>query len=203
MLERAGDLLVGLAVGHQPQRRQLARRELDARHALGELRGRGRREIGLAGEHVADAGDQIVGGDVLQHVRLRAGLERARDLFVGVVGREHDDARPRVALADPANDLDAFHHRHPQIEQRHVGVMALVGFDRLDAVAGFGDHAQVGLLVDDVGDAGPEQRVIVDERARWPCRRRPDDGFSWQHGPASAATTAPTPARLRCRCAAP
>ena len=41
--------------------------------------------------------------------------------------------------------------------------MALVGLERLDAVAGFGHHAQIGFLVDDVGDAGPEQRVIVDE----------------------------------------
>ena len=70
----------------------------------------------------------------------------------------------RIALANPANDLDAFHHRHPQIEQRHVGMVPFVGFDRLDAIAGLGDHPQVRFLVDDVGDAGAEQRVIVDEQ---------------------------------------
>ncbi len=53
------------------------------------------------------------------------------------------------------------------------GLMALEGVDRLDAVAGFGDDVQVGLLVDDVGDAGPQQRVIVDEQhARAPARGR-------------------------------
>ena len=50
--------------------------------------------------------------------------------------------------------------------------MALVGRDRFDAVGGFGDDVQVGLLVDDVGDAGAQQRVVVDERARWPERMR-------------------------------
>ncbi len=42
--------------------------------------------------------------------------------------------------------------------------MAQVRLDGVDAVAGFGDDAQVGFLVDDVRDAGPEQRVIVDQQ---------------------------------------
>src|SRR5438093_6697876 len=29
-----------------------------------------------------------------------------------------DDSRRRITLPDPANDLDAFHQRHPQVEQR-------------------------------------------------------------------------------------
>ncbi|MNC98276.1 hypothetical protein D3C83_161860 [compost metagenome] len=53
--------------------------------------------------------------------------------------------------------------------------MPLPRRDGLDAVAGFGDDAQVGLLVDDVGDARPQQRVVVDEQdarlARGPGRR--------------------------------
>jgi hypothetical protein len=41
--------------------------------------------------------------------------------------------------------------------------MVLVSLDRFDAVAGLGDDAKVRLLVDDVRDAGPEQRMIVHE----------------------------------------
>jgi len=41
--------------------------------------------------------------------------------------------------------------------------MARVCLDRFDAVSGFGDHLKIGLLVDDVGDACPEQCVIVNE----------------------------------------
>ena len=106
---------------------------------------------------------RIVGGNVLQHVGLRARLERARDLVVRVVGRQHDHACLRVAPANLPNHLDAFHDRHPQVEQRHVRTMAFVGLERLDTVARFGDDAQVGLLVDDVGDARSKQGVVVDE----------------------------------------
>ena len=70
----------------------------------------------------------------------------------------------RIALSNPPDHLHAFHHRHPQIEQGDVGTVTLVGGDGLDSVAGFRDDPQVGLLVDDVGDAGAEQRVIVHEQ---------------------------------------
>jgi len=41
--------------------------------------------------------------------------------------------------------------------------MPLEGRHRLEPVGGFSDDVQVGFLVDDVGDAGAEQRVIVDD----------------------------------------
>ena len=137
---------------------------------------------------VSNAAHEIVGGNVFQHVGLRASLERTRDLVVGVVGRQHDDACVRVAPANLPNHLDAFHHRHSQVEQRHVGTMALVGLDRLDAVARLGDDTQVGLLVDDVGDAGSKQRVIVHQQHAGATGAATDRGVSSRHGPASAAT---------------
>ena len=80
---------------------------------------------------------------------------------------------PRIAFANLPHRFDALHHRHPEIEQRHVGTMTLVRVNRLEAVAGLGDHVQVCLLVDDVGDAGPEQGMIVHEQhARGSWRRR-------------------------------
>ena len=142
---------------------------------------------------------EIVGRNVLQHVRLGARLQRPRDLVVGVVGRQHDDPRARVALADLPDGLDAFHHRHAQIEQRDVGVVSLERVDRLDAVARFGDDAQIGFLVDDVRDTGSEQRVVVDDQHAShfsPATRvsRPH-GLRWRR-------RAPRRARLRCRSAA-
>jgi hypothetical protein len=152
--ELVRDVLVGLAVGHQAQRRQLAWRELNVSHSLGQLGGGRRREVGLAGEYIVDARDQRVGRDVLEHVGLGAGLQGPGNIVVRVVGREHDDFGVRIALANLADRLDAFHDRHPQVEQRHVRVMPLEGLDRLEAVGGLGDHVQVRFLVDDVGDAG-------------------------------------------------
>ena len=143
--ERDGDLLVAVAVGHQPQRRQLARRQLHLGDALGQLGGGGRRQVGLAGQHVVDARDERGGGDVLEDVGLGARLQRAGDVLVGVVGGQHDDPRLRVDGANPADRLDAFHHRHPQIHQRDVGPVALEGLHRLAAVGGLGHDLQVGL----------------------------------------------------------
>lgn len=69
-------------------------------------------------------------------------------------GREHPvldrvhDVCFRVALADLTHHLDAFHHRHPQIEQRHVRTMAVVCAKRIDAIAGFGNHMWVWFVVE-------------------------------------------------------
>src|SRR5947207_11878104 len=76
-LERAGNFLVRLAIGHQPERGHLSWCELDTGDALGELRGRGRRDVRLAGQHVADAADEIVRGNIFQYVRLGTCLQRA------------------------------------------------------------------------------------------------------------------------------
>ena len=108
-----------------------------------------------------------VRGDVLQHVRLGSGPQRARDVLVGVVGRQDDDLGLRVAFANTPHGFDAFHHRHAEIEERDVRPMPIEGRDGLDAIGGFCDDAQVRFLIDDVGDAGAEERVIVhDEHAR-------------------------------------
>ena len=79
-----------------------------------------------------------------------------------VVAQGDDDPRLRVAFADAADDFDAFHHRHPEIEQHHVGLVLFPRGNGLDAVAGLGDDVQIVLLVNDVGDAGTQQRVVVD-----------------------------------------
>ena len=53
-------------------------------------------------------------------------------------------------------------------------MVALVGGDRLEAVGGFGDDEQVGFLIDDVRDAGSQQRVVVDhQHAGRPKRAAP------------------------------
>ena len=65
--------------------------------------------------------------------------------------------------------------------------MPLEGGDRFDAVAGFGDHVQVRLVADDVGDAGAHQRVIVDD----------------EHGRLGGGEAAGSQALYRCAASAP
>ena len=95
---------------------------------------------------------------------MAPGLQRPGDVLVGVVGRQHDDARLRIDLANPPDRLDALHLRHPQVHQHDVGTVRAERLDGLAAVGGFGDDLEIGLLVDDVGDAGAQQRVIVDDQ---------------------------------------
>jgi hypothetical protein len=96
-----------------------------------------------------------------------------RDLVVGVVGRQDDDAGLRVACPDLPHGLDPFHHGHPQVEERDVRLVAFVGLDGFQAVASLGDHTQIGLLVDDVGDTRTEQCMVVHEEHADPgCRGR-------------------------------
>src|SRR5262249_47918972 len=97
-------------------------------------------------------------------------------------------------------DLDTFHHRHPQVEQGHIWLMELEGLDGFDTVAGLGDDPEVGLVIDDVGDAGSEEGVIVDKKDARPVRLR--ERLSWQRAPVSGAGTAPRPARPLFRSAA-
>jgi hypothetical protein len=89
--ELARNLLVRFAVGHQAQRGQLAGGELHVRDSLGKLGGSRGGETGLSGKHIANARDEIVGGDVFQDVGFRSRLERSGNLVVRVVGGEHDD----------------------------------------------------------------------------------------------------------------
>jgi hypothetical protein len=52
-------------------------------------------------------------------------------------------------------------------------MVAIVGLECFHAVAGFGHDVEVGLLVDDVGHAGAQQGVVVDQQdARLRRRRR-------------------------------
>src|SRR5439155_24208601 len=107
-----------------------------------------------------------------------------------------------IAPSEPVNGLDAFHHRHPEVEQRHIGGMALVGFDRLDSVTRFPDNAQIRLLVDDVCDTASQECMVVYEQHASPAGHAMV-AFSLQHGLVWAEKTAPTPARLPYHSAAP
>ena len=96
-------------------------------------------------------------------------------------------------------------------------MQTVVGLERLGTIARFRNDLEVALLVDDVRDAGTQQRVIVDEhhgRLFHPSTRFDRSGhaairvvysghaINQQSAPAAEGSTAPTPARPPSRCAA-
>jgi hypothetical protein len=73
----------------------------------------------------AHGAEQLVARRALEQVALRAGLDGVEDPLVGVVGREHDDTRVGLHLANLADGPRAVHIRHVQVHQRHVRVQLL------------------------------------------------------------------------------
>ena len=59
--------------------------------------------------------------------------------------------------------LDAVHDRHPDVHEHHVGLCALGEGDRLGAVRRLADDIDVRLGLEDHAEAGPHQRLVVDD----------------------------------------
>ena len=81
-------------------------------------------------------------------------------------------------------------------------MMALEGFDRLHSVTRFRNDTQIGFLVEDVRDAGSQERVVVHQQHASPAAGHVC-GFSLQHELEWAGKSAPTPERLQYHYVAP
>jgi hypothetical protein len=92
--------------------------------------------------------------------------------------------------------------RHAQVEQRDVGPMPLECGDGLDAVGRLRDDEEILLLIDDVGHARAQQRVVVHQEDAEASRRCDDFDrvhVSWR----LRSPAAPRRAPLRYRRAEP
>ena len=90
----------------------------------------------------ADRRDQLLGGHALQQIGARAGLQRAIDVLIAVIGCEHNEARLRRLHADALDHLDAAQARQPQIDQRDIRLVLAKLRDGLHAVRGLAHHLQ-------------------------------------------------------------
>jgi hypothetical protein len=66
--------------------------------------------------------------------------------------------------------LDAGHARHRHVEDDQVDVFAERLLDRLGAVFGLGDYLEIGSGVEDLLQAGADDRIIVGDQ---------DSGDKW------------------------
>ena len=108
--------------------------------------------------------DQVAVGDRLEHVAGGAGLERLEEVLLVVVHRQHQDAHRRRAPGDLPSRLQPGHPRHGDVQDGQVDVPAPGELDGLGAVAGLGDHHQVGLAVQDQPQPAAHQRVVVGQQ---------------------------------------
>ncbi len=107
---------------------------------------------------------EVFGRDVLEDEAAGAGLEGPVDVFVGVEGRQDDDLEGPVGLfEDGSGGGKAVHFRHADVHQDDVGSVLAGGVDGFEAVAGFGDDVDVGLVVQDHGEAATHEGLVVDD----------------------------------------
>jgi hypothetical protein len=114
-------------------------------------------------------GGQDLGDEVLERLRLdRLGdvpvgvlADRAQERLRGVVRRHHHDPRPRGGVAEPAQQLQAVHPRHPDVEEDEVEAPAGdAGEGRLSVGGGVDAVARRAQLE---ADQLARRAVIVDD----------------------------------------
>jgi hypothetical protein len=108
--------------------------------------------------------DQSLVRHSLDDVAARAGLQRLMNVFVALVGGEHDKFGVAVAGHHSADGVDAAHSRQAQIHERDVGKMLFEKLHGLFAAAGLGNHGHIGRGVDDGRNADTHDGVIVDNQ---------------------------------------
>ena len=112
---------------------------------------------------LADDANEIVRERVLQQIGGRARFERAVDVFVALIHRQHDDARGLGS-----SRADSRIASTPPIAPSCRSISVTSGLAPLEQLDGFfaagrrPDHLHVALTVDDERDAFADDAVIVD-----------------------------------------
>ena len=175
---RAGDLVVGQALGDQRQHLALpfgqpgqhpvaGRRPFGAGGQVGdEPPGHARRQQRVAPGHHPDRLEQVGGLGVLDQEAAGPGADRLVDVLVGLEGGQDDHLDPGqvVVGGDAPGGFQAVHPGHPDVHQHHVGALAAGQVDRLRAVGGLAHHLEVVGRVDQHVEPGADQRLVVGEQ---------------------------------------
>ncbi len=109
----------------------------------------------------ADGLGQLIGGDVFQGMRGRAGLERSLDQLGIAEADQRQDFDLRPALADQAGGGHAIHHRHLQVHQDDIRLEQLAELDGLFAIAGFTYQAEFLISSEERPQTAAHQRQII------------------------------------------
>jgi hypothetical protein len=204
----ARDLLVGVALGDQPQHLALPRGQLIKLGVKGWLdvvrRGRGSegvkneagqpvREHRVAVRHPPDRVREVARRDGLGHVAARARPDHRDHVLRGVRGRQRQELDLRVFLLNLGDDGVPAAAGQVDIEQDHVGEQPP---DQLD---GRGDVLRLPYHLDPRTELGPyagaEQAVVVDEdharRPAGPCRGLRPGWDTHRRGPSAAVGACP------------
>src|SRR5207302_2974537 len=87
-------------------------------------------------------------------------------------GREHQDLDLRVLRHDPPRGLDAVEVRHLDVHQDDVRLQRLAELDGFQAVDRLADDRHACVDVEQPGESGPEERLVVGDEYTGGARGR-------------------------------
>src|SRR5437773_9758691 len=137
--EPLGDLRVGQASGDEGPDLALARRQITwSAGTTFDPAPRRLREHQLAGVHLADRGERLLGRLGLERETLGASVQGRAERLAVVVGREHQKLGRRRPFAQRGDDCCALDGRELQIEDDYVGLVLLDQSHHFGAIRGPG-----------------------------------------------------------------
>jgi hypothetical protein len=135
-----------------------------ALHELGdEPAGHAGRQERVAGGQGPDAGQQLFGAGVFEQEAAGPGPQRAVHVLVEIERGENEHFGRRTLRRgnDLAGRFDPVGHRHTDIHQDHIWVMAGHQVDGFGTVGRFADHSHVVGCVDQHPEAAPHQSLVI------------------------------------------
>ena len=134
------DLLVRLAFGDQAQHRDFAQAQIVVADMQRDLGGDIAVHVAAPAMDVVNRIEHLGPQAALEQIARRPRLERAHCLHIAGIGGENQDACVGEIGTDRGDRIDAVHHRHLQVHQRHIGPQLAVARNCLGAVARLADH---------------------------------------------------------------
>src|SRR3954454_3495365 len=174
----ARDQLEDLVLARRQLVELLRRRAVDGR-VRGELLDqpardrRGQQRLAL--RHDVDAGNELVGGHVLEEEAAGAGAQGLVDVLVQVERGEHQHARgvlARRVVHDLARGFEPVQPRHADVHQRHVRPQLADHLHGLLPVLGLAHDLDLGLGLQDHLEAGAHERLVISDQHSYQCSSR-------------------------------
>ena len=120
--------------------------------------------VAAAAGDLADRGDDLGVGRLLEHVAARADGERLADVARVVLHREHEHLDALVLVQQRRHDVEAAPVGHRHVHQHQVGIDRARLEDRLARGAGLADDLDVLLALEQQPQPGADDRVVVDDQ---------------------------------------